>query len=70
MGGKQKTSTHDVTIKVQLSPYLRSRPGTALEGSQMQNGPLTDGDNVIITLCSSTSRVRDTSHSVHFHGMR
>jgi hypothetical protein len=62
MGGSTKTSTHVVTTKVQPSPYLRSKMGTALAASPTLSGTLEVATLVILVPCSSTSHNRGTSH--------
>ncbi len=63
MGGCMKTSTHVVTKKVQLSPYLRSSMGTASAASPKLSGHRTVKTLVILLPCSSTSPTKGASHT-------
>ena len=55
MGGSIKTSTHVVTTKVQPSPYIRSKMGTASAASPKLSGHLTRRMLLILLPCSLTS---------------
>jgi hypothetical protein len=70
MGGRRKTSTHVVTRKVQPSPYLRSKMGTALVVTPKLSGHLRVRMLKILLPCSSTSHSKGTSHTSHERSMR
>ncbi len=63
MGGNSQTSTHVVTIKVQLSPYLRSKMGTVLAVLPKLSGHRSINSLVILLPCSSTSPTKGASHT-------
>ena len=63
MGGKQKTSTHDVTASAPLYPSSKSKMGTALAATPMLSGHLTVSMLVIVMPCCSTSLAKGTSQT-------
>jgi hypothetical protein len=63
MGGNGLTSTHVVTIKVQPSPYLSSKMGTALAVLPKVSGHRTINMLMILLLWSLTSPAKGASHT-------
>jgi hypothetical protein len=70
MGGIIKTSTHVVTTKVQLSPYLRSKMGTASAASPKLSGHLTTRMLLIQLPYSLTSHSKGASHTRNKRSMQ
>ena len=59
-----------MTRKVQPSPYLRSKTGTALVATPKLSGHLRIMMLKILLPWSSTSHNKGTSHTNHKHGVR
>ncbi len=64
MGGRPKTSTHDVTVRTPLYPYSKSKTlGNASAATPTLSGHLMVALLVIVVRCCSTCLAKGTSQT-------